>query len=55
MRKEYEVPVAEKMEFDYTETVVASDVQSSEKYNEDTQYFKCPCTSYFAGGWGNNC
>jgi len=55
MKKEYSAPAAEKLEFDYTETVVASNGQASEKYDADDQYFKCPCTTYSAPGWGQNC
>lgn len=54
MKKEYQKPEAEKVEFDYTEQVVAC---SSDGYNDDPngQYYKCECTTYYAPGWGQNC
>lgn len=44
-KKEYSTPKAEKVEFDYTETVAAS-----KGYNDDPngQYYKCLSTDY----WG---
>ena len=46
MKKEYEAPKAEKMEFDYTETVSASTVAdaNTEKGNS---YFYCTCDPYY--------
>ncbi len=67
MKKNYEAPKAEKMEFDYIESVLAccskyTDCEhqkggSSDVYNSDPhgQYHKCTCTTYYAGGWGQNC
>ena len=70
MKKQYETPKAEKLEFDYVESVLAccsrypncehQNGQTSDAYNSDPngQYFKCTCqpqTSYYAGGWGQNC
>ena len=55
MKKEYLAPAAEKLEFNYTETVVASNGQASEKHDVDDQYHLCPCTTYYAEGWGDNC
>lgn len=54
MKKHYEEPVAEKVEFDYSDNVTAS---KGETYNDDPngQYFKCTCTTYYADGWGQNC
>ena len=53
MKKEYESPKAEKVEFDYSDTVVAS----GKDYNDDPngQYYKCTGGSYYAAGWGENC
>ncbi len=61
MKKDYEAPKAEKLEFNYSESVVAcgSDEtqDTSDTYNSDPngQYFKCTCTTYSAPGWGQNC
>ena len=61
MKKDYEAPKAEKVDFDYTENVVASRCGNSggsaNVYNNDPngQYYKCTCTSYYAPGWGKNC
>ena len=55
MKKEYIKPEAEKMEFNYSETVTASTGNGDQKYDVDDQYYKCPCTTYYAGGWGQNC
>jgi len=54
MKKQYEEPVAEKVEFDYSENVTAS---TSSTYNNDPngQYFKCTCTTYYAPGYNQNC
>jgi hypothetical protein len=53
MKKEYETPKAEKVEFDYQETVTAS----GNGYNDDPngQYYKCTGETYYAAGWGENC
>lgn len=52
-KKEYEAPKAEKVEFDYQETVTASDIN----YNDDPngQYYKCIGSTYYSAGWGQNC
>ena len=59
MKKEYDAPKAEKVEFDYTETVVAShgwcnqgkesENEGDIKYNNDPngQYYKCLATYYY--------
>jgi len=54
MKKQYEEPVAEKVEFDYSENVTAS---TGSTYNNDPngQYYKCTCTTHYAPGWGQNC
>ena len=54
MKKAYETPKMEKMEFNYKEQVMAS---SGATYNNDPngQYYKCTCTVYYAPGWGQNC
>lgn len=54
MKKEYEAPKAEKMEYDYTETVSASTVAdaNTEKGNN---YHVCSCASYWDGNWGELC
>lgn len=52
MKKAYETPRAEKLEFNYTKVVVASDnhANNKPKYNNDPngQYYKCLSTNY----WG---
>lgn len=55
MKKQYEQPKAEKVEFDYQETVTAS--TDANTYNNDPngQYYKCTCTTYYAPGWDQNC
>ena len=62
--KKYEEPKAEKLEFDYSDNVVASrdcpvggKGTSGNTYNNDPngQYYKCTCTTYYAPGWGQNC
>lgn len=55
MKKQYEQPKAEKVEFDYQETVTAS--TDANTYNNDPngQYHKCTCTTYYAPGWDQNC
>ena len=48
MKKPYETPRAEKLEFNYTKVVVSS--HDKPKYNNDSngQYYKCLSTDY----WG---
>ncbi len=55
MKKTYESPRMEKLEFNYTDAIVASNNQSN--YNDDPngQYYKCTGESYYAAGWGKNC
>ena len=55
MKKKYETPKAERLELDYSDTVVAS--TSSNTYNNDPngQYYKCTCATHYAPGWGQNC
>ena len=51
MKKAYETPRAEKLEFNYSKVVVASDEGNNKpKYNNDPngQYYKCLSTNY----WG---
>ena len=52
LKKAYETPRAEKLEFNYTKVVVASDnhANNKPKYNNDPngQYYKCLSTNY----WG---
>ncbi len=56
MKKEYEAPKAEKMEFNYEETVTASEIVADETSNDPNgQYFKCKCTVYYSPGWGQSC
>ena len=64
MKKEYVAPKAEKVVFDYTESVVAcrsEEIQNAaDSYNNNPngQYFKCTCqteTKNYAPGWGRNC
>lgn len=58
MKKEYESPKAEKLDFDYQEAIVASSNSGNTTtgpevgYNNDPdgQYHKCGCTPY----WVNN-
>ena len=55
MKKQYENPKAEKMEFNYSETVVAS-ISAGDTLNDTIQqYYSCTCSPYYAGGWGQNC
>ena len=56
MKKKYETPKAERLELDYTDTVVASSGQGA-TYNNDPngQYYKCTGESYYAAGWGKSC
>lgn len=55
MKKKYEAPKAEKLEFDYSDTVVASGAVHN--YNDDPNgaYYKCTGESYYSPGWGQNC
>ena len=50
-KKEYTSPKAEKVEFDYTETVSASvnNCGGKKGYNDDPngQYYKCLSTDYY--------
>lgn len=60
MKKAYEEPIAEKVEFNYSENVTASGAEggsSANTYNNDPngQYYKCTCSTYYAPGWGQNC
>lgn len=55
MKKEYEAPKAEKVEFDYQETVTASTDANTYNNEPNGQYFKCTCTTYFAPGYNLNC
>ena len=57
MKKKYEAPKAEKLEFDYSDTVVASGGQGGITYNNDPngQYYKCTGESYYSAGWGEGC
>ena len=57
MKKEYATPRVEKLEFDYSETVVASSGQGNTPQSDPNgQYYKCsPCANYYAAGWGQNC
>lgn len=54
MKKQYEEPFAEKVEFDFSENVTAS---TGATYNNDPngQYFKCTCSTYYAPGYGQDC
>ena len=68
MKKEYESPRAEKIQFDYVESVVASrdccvcgggtqtgvsDAQSD--LPTPMNDWKCSCDGWYASGWGQNC
>ena len=60
MKKKYEPPKVEKLDFDYKEAVVASTTGQGgpevSSYNDpDGQYYKCGCAPYYAPGWGENC
>ena len=57
MKREYATPRVEKLEFDYSETVVASSGQGNTPQSDPNgQYYKCsPCANYYAAGWGQNC
>ena len=57
MKKGYDAPKAEKVEFDYSETVSASWETVANENNDDPngQYYKCTCGTYYAPGWGKNC
>ncbi len=60
MKKEYKTPRIEKLEFNYTDVVVASGTcngNETNSYNNDPngQYYKCTCGTYYAPGWGQNC
>ena len=50
MKKPYNTPRAEKLEFNYTKVVVASNENNKPKYNDDPngKYYKCLSTDY----WG---
>lgn len=58
MKREYDSPRAEKVDFDYTETVVASN-GNGEVYNNDAPGsggWICECNnSWHEGSWGDNC
>lgn len=54
MKKEYQTPAAEKVEFDYSETVVASTEADANTEKGNPNYY-CTCDPYYAGGWGQNC
>ncbi len=41
MKKEYETPKAERMDFDYKETVVASNTNSGLTDEATTEWWKC--------------
>ena len=57
MKKHYEEPFAEKVEFDYSENVTASNGSTANTDNNDPngQYYKCTCSTYYAPGWSQNC
>ena len=57
MKRKYESPKAEKLEFNYSDTVVASGGNGGKNYNDDPngQYYKCSGEPYYAAGWGQNC
>ena len=51
MKKEYKTPEAEKVEFDYTESVVACNSnktdESDSQHDLGDPYYKCACTAYY--------
>ena len=51
MKRTYETPKAEKLEFAYTDMVVASGANN----DPNGQYYKCGSGTYYAPGWGQNC
>ena len=57
MKKTYETPKVEKLEFDYSDTVVASGNSNTPTDNPDNQYWLgCTCDrTYYSGGWGQQC
>ncbi len=57
MKKTYETPKVEKLEFDYSDTVVASGNSNTSGENPDDQYWSgCTCDrTYYAPGWGQSC
>ncbi len=57
MKKTYETPKVEKLEFAYSDMVVASGGQGNSPNNDPNgQYYKCAsCANYYAPGWGQNC
>lgn len=54
MKKEYQTPAAEKVEFDYSDTVVAS-TEAEANNEKGNAYFQCSCNTYYAPGYGQNC
>ena len=55
MKKEYVAPKMEKIEFDYTDVVTASNPAVNYNNDPNGQYYKCTGQSYYAPGWGQNC
>lgn len=56
MKKTYETPKVEKLEFDYSDTVVASGNSNTPNNEPGNTHYKCdPCATYYAPGWGENC
>ena len=55
MKKTYETPKSERLEFDYSDTVVASGNSNIPNNDPNGQYFKCACENYYSPGWGQNC
>ena len=57
MKKDYITPAAEKVEFDYTETVVASNYGDTIATNPPgSGSWECFCNNtWHAGSWGDNC
>ena len=55
MKKTYETPKVEKLEFAYSDMVVASGGGNTYNNDPNGQYYKCTCSTYYAPGWGQNC
>ena len=47
MKKKYETPQVEKIEFDYSETIVASEGQAYQRYTHDGE----GCNEHATGEW----
>lgn len=56
MKKTYEEPSVEKLDFDYKHVITASGTAEADANTEKgNAYYYCACTPYYAAGWGQNC